>query len=112
MARSFEKSPRMESRSIVRRTALRIAGPSAGANKLLPETSARGNGNLSGGAGLQTRRASASFAMKTRANAPLSAQVLELHRHQGPLRRPGPPLHRVGVRSDRRGAPAVPRPVV
>src|SRR5207249_6362811 len=45
-----------------------IAGPSAGANKLLPETSARGNGNLSRGAGLQTRSASASFATKTRAN--------------------------------------------
>src|SRR5947208_6468179 len=105
MASSFEKSPRMEARSIVRRPALRIAGPSAGASKLLPETSARGNGNLSGGAGLQTRRASASFTPKTRANAPLSAQVLELHRRQNPLRPPGRPLHPVDGRRDRRGAP-------
>src|SRR5213076_3318758 len=82
-----------------------IAGPSAGASKLLPETSARGNVNLSGGAGLQTRRASASFTPKTRANAPLSAQVLELHRRQNPLRPPGRPLHPVDGRRDRRGAP-------
>src|SRR5206468_12012329 len=89
-----------------------IAGPSAGASKLLPETSARGNGNLSGGAGLQTRRASASFTPKTRANAPLSAQVLELHRRQNPLRPPGRPLHPVDGRRDRRGAPPGRRPPV
>src|SRR2546429_4407341 len=110
MARSFEKSPRMESRSIVRRPALLSPARPLAQAKLLPETSARGNGNLSGGAGLQTRRTSASFAPKTRANAPLSAQVLELHRRQDTLRPPGRPLHPVDGRRDRRGGPAPPPP--
>src|SRR5207249_2581814 len=94
----------MNLRSIARRPALLSPARPLAQAKLLPETSARGNVNLSGGAGLQTRRASASFAPKTRANAPLSAQVLELHRRQDPLRPPGRPLHPVDERQDRRGA--------
>src|ERR1051326_7038842 len=95
IARSFEKSPRMESRIIARRPALLPPAPTGRRSKVLAERSARGNGNLSAAAGLQSRRRFVSLARRP-GNAPLFAQVLQLVRHQDPLQRPRPPLRRVG----------------
>src|SRR3990172_7588218 len=103
IARSLEKSPRMESRIIARRPALPPPESPWARPELLAETSAGGNANLSGAAGLQSRGSPASLHPPS-GHAAFPPQVLPFDRRQDPVRRAGGSLRRLGGGGDRRRA--------